>query len=434
MRPRRASCVALLAGLLIAPLVSITGQQQFTKMDREDDRAMLRDALDAIKKHYYDPKFHGLDIDKLYAQYDEKMQAVDSNHQAFTIIAGFLENLDDSHTIFIPPLRATRVNYGYEMQMFADKCFITRVRPGTDAASKLHPGDQVLKREGYEVTRKDIDTMLYYFQDLLPIAQSDLVLQDPSGQQRQVQVKASVYQGAKVADNDIWNLDVHDEDLIHAMRDRVVEVGDVTVWKFPWFFDDNQTIDDHFGTARKHKALILDLRGNRGGSLNVLEYMLGHLFDHEVKIGDRVTRKESKPLLAKPREGDIFSGQLVVLIDSESASAAEIFARVVQIEKRGVVLGDVSSGKVMGARTWEYHQGEDTAKIYEFEVTEADLIMKDGRSLEKNGVIPAETILPTAADLATGRDPVLSQAAALFGVKLDPADAGKLFPYEWVPL
>jgi C-terminal processing protease CtpA/Prc len=88
----------------------------------------------------------------------------------------------------------------------------------------------------------------------------------------------------------------------------------------------------------------------------------------------------------------------------------------------------------MEARGYSYQQGFDTIIPYEFSVTDADLIMKDGKSLEHFGVTPDEIVLPTAHDLASGRDPVLARAAELAGFKLDPADAGKMFPFEWLPL
>ena len=120
-------------------------------------------------------------------------------------------------------------------------------------------------------------------------------------------------------------------------------------------------------------------------------------------------------------------------VDSQSVSASELFARILQLEKRGIVIGDRSAGSVREARHYNYHSGVDTVIFYGASITDTDLIMTDGKSLERTGVTPDEAVLPSAADLASGRDPVLAYAASRLGVKLTPEDAGKMFPFEWRP-
>ena len=119
------------------------------------------------------------------------------------------------------------------------------------------------------------------------------------------------------------------------------------------------------------------------------------------------------------------------VIDSRSASASELFARVVQLQKRGVVIGDTSSGSVMESMHYRYQTGTQTIAFFGASITDADLIMSDGVSLEHRGVVPDETMLPTSADLAANRDPVLAHAAETLGYKMTPEEAGKLFPYQW---
>ena len=69
--------------------------------------------------------------------------------------------------------------------------------------------------------------------------------------------------------------------------------------------------------------------------------------------------------------------------------------------------------------------------FYGASVTIADLIMKDGKSLEKSGVTPDEKMIPTAKDIAEQRDVVLSKAVESLGFKLTPEEAGKIFPNEY---
>jgi C-terminal processing protease CtpA/Prc len=282
--------------------------------------------------------------------------------------------------------------------------------------------------------------MQYVFSVLRPQPGLRLELEDPAGKQRTVDVASKMREGKRVADltggnagNDIWDLIRESENQRHLMRARSVEYGDqLMVLKVPEFFFSQVEVEDMIGKARRHQNLIVDLRGNPGGAIDTLKYLVGGMFDKEVKIGDRVGRKESKPEVAKPLH-DPFTGKLVVLVDSRSASAAELFARIVQLEKRGTVIGDRSSGSVMEAKHYQEQIGMDTVIFYGASITEWDLIMSDGKSLEHTGVTPDETVLPSAQDLASGRDPVLAHAADILGVKVSPEEAGKAFPYEWPP-
>jgi len=434
--------LSLAAALLACLPVGITATQQ--KMDSfniDRSRGILRDAYDLVKKHYYDPKIHGLDWDARYREYEEKTKNAPSIGQAFGVVAGFLDGLKDSHVFFSPPARTNRVDYGYRMQLFGDNAFVTRIRPGSDAEAKLHIGDQVVGFNHFDVNRSDYKQLTYYFWTLAPQQATQLVLRDPAGQQREVLVAAKTRQMKKVLDltgqdagNDIWQLIREEQNSDHIVRQRYVELGDAMIWKMPEFVLNDSEVDHLFGIARKHKALVLDLRGDPGGYIDTLARMVGSVLEHDVKIADRKGRKELKPQLAKSRGGNAFTGKLIVLVDSSSASAAELFARVVQLEHRGTVLGDHSSGSVMEAHHYPCSQGADTKVFYGFSITDADLIMADGNSLEHVGVTPDEIMLPTAQDLAAGRDPVLARAAELAGIPLEPVAAGKLFPFEWLPL
>jgi C-terminal processing protease CtpA/Prc len=71
----------------------------------------------------------------------------------------------------------------------------------------------------------------------------------------------------------------------------------------PEFDLEDQAVDRILSLARKHKTLVLDLRGNRGGAVVTLERMISDAFGHEVKIADRIGRKDPKPQIAKLHGG-----------------------------------------------------------------------------------------------------------------------------------
>jgi len=297
----------------------------------------------------------------------------------------------------------------------------------------------VVAVDGVRLTRQNMWTFQYLYHALRPQPGMRLQLIKPDGSQQQVAVLAKVQQRKRMMDisgddagSDIFDLIREEENESHLHRHRYIELGDdLLIWKMPAFDLEKAKVDELADKFRKRKALILDLRGNGGGAEETLLRLVGNVFDHDVKIGDLKARKDAKSVVAKSRGYNNFSGKLVVLIDSESGSASELFARVVQLEKRGIVIGDVSSGAVMRARHLDHEIGIDVIVPYGVSITEADIVMADGKSLEHVGVTPDEIKLPTAADLAAQRDPVLAYAASLLGVTMTAEKAGSFFPIEW---
>jgi carboxyl-terminal processing protease len=426
--------------MLAAPLPAIAQQQQkINSLDLGNVQDMLHAAYNDVKKNYYDPEYHGIDIDARYREYNTRLSNAGSLNEGMRLVAAYLDGFRDSHLFFIPPMRPYMIESGFRMRMVGDQCLITDVRPHTDAAEKLRPGDLVVSLNTYQVTRDDIWSVDYYFNVLNPQMGYELNLQSPDGTKRHESVKSFIRQKARTAvdltepGEDYWDLVRQGENEDHASRSILKVAGDVTYWKMPEFNLDIDEVEGAFSQVKKHGALVLDLRGNPGGNVQTLTWMLGSVFDHDLKIADQAGRKDSKPMIAK-KLGKPFTGKIVVLIDARSASAAELFARAMQLEHRGTVLGDRSAGSVMEAKDFEEQTGNATVVMFGFSVTDANLIMSDGKSLEKTGVTPDEVALPTQKDLAATRDPVLSRAATLAGGSISPEEAGKMFPIEWLPI
>lgn len=407
--------------------------QGLAPFDRDNAEAMLSAVKNDLKANYYDPSFRGMNLDERFKQAAAKIKAATTRDQLVIIIAQTLLELDDSHTFFVPPSRSVRVQYGWRMQVIGDDCFISAVKPKSDAESKgLKTGDRVLSVDGAKPSRAIFWKMRYRYYALMPSRVVRLTVQSPDASQpRELEVAAQVIEGAAVTTwSDLFIRYLSEERDLD--QDRFFEAGDdLLIWKMPTFEVSKEHVDSIMGRARRFKTLVIDLRGNGGGYVDTLTRLVSHFFDREIKISDMKGRKEIKPELAKKRAGSHFAGRVVVLVDSSSASAAELFARVMQLEKRGTVLGDKTAGAVMTSRYFDRETGVGRVLYFGTNVTIADVIMTDGKSLERVGVMPDEALVPTGADLAATRDPVLARAAQLAGVELSPEKAGKLFPVEW---
>ena len=279
-------------------------------------RGMMREAYETVKKNYYDPSFHGLDWESRYREYDEKLKSAPTMNAGLTLVAAFLGGLNDSHTSFLPPPHSYTIDYGYHLVVIGDNVFVERVRPGTDAAAKVHPGDQLLSLNGGGVGRESFRRMWYLFHVLQPQPTTRLELRDPTGVERLVTVATTVTPGRAVrnltgpgAGMEIQELERDMEDTARRLRQRHVERTGVMIWKMPHFLLENGEVDQLFGIAKQQGTLVLDLRGNAGGLITVLHRMVANVFGADVTIGTRVGRKERATMTAKGRGDAAFTGR-----------------------------------------------------------------------------------------------------------------------------
>jgi C-terminal processing protease CtpA/Prc len=420
------------AFLVIAALTFTSFAQNFDRIEKGRMKDMLAAIKSEIKKNYYDPAYHGIDLDQKFSAAEQKLDAATSSSQALGVIAQVVIDFNDSHLYFVPPSTNIRVEYGWRMQMIGDKCYIVAVKPGSDAEAKgLKIGDELVAIGGFRPNRKELWKVRYYYNAIGKRDHLVLTVKSP-GQDatRDLDIKSEIKRQPQVITYEsVFRLfdDFYEEE---NDKHRFQVSGPIAIWKMPSFEFEPSQVDSLIDKIRGSGSLILDLRGNGGGYVKTMERLTGHLFDKEIKVAEMKGRKPMDPSIAKP-VGTPYKGQLIVLVDSESGSASEIFARLVQLEKRGRVVGDVSSGSVMQSRFFEKEMGTQNIVMYGVSVTNADVIMSDGKSLEHVGVQPDEVVLPTGADLAADRDVALARAVELLGGQMTPEDAGKFFTYYW---
>ena len=402
--------------------VDVCAQAALSKHDRDVMRTMLRQVYDDLAKHYYDATFHGINLNSRFRDAQRRLEIAPTLNDTVATVSEFVLQLGDSHTAFIPPNRRVRVDYGWQMAMVGDVPLVTAVEPGSDAAAQgLAPGDRVLLLNALEPTRRNLGRLAYFYRFVGPQRTQRLGVLKPDGTARTMDVASRV---VDTPVSDLGDILTELEATLDRARDRFASVdeGRILVWKMAVFASPD-AVKEAIGKARGHRALVLDLRANGGGAVAALKALVGGCFGRDIIIATETRRDKSVREVAKPARSG-FSGGLVVLVDSQSASAAEMFARIVQLEKRGRLVGDRTAGAVMTARVFP-HQIEGLT--YATTITVGDVRMSDGASLENSGVEPDQIVLPTPADLAAGRDPALAEAIATAGGALTPTEAGRLF-------
>ena len=141
------------------------------------------------------------------------------------------------------------------------------------------------------------------------------------------------------------------------------------------------------------KGLIVDLRFNGGGYLDIAVELLSYLLPSNtsaVVIKERGKKDDTKLTNGKPK---LLNTPLVVIVNDSSASASEIVAGAIQDHKRGIILGTKTFGKGSVQEVEKFSDGSS------LRLTIAKWFTPNGRSINKTGLIPDILVEITEKDI-----------------------------------
>jgi carboxyl-terminal processing protease len=152
-------------------------------------------------------------------------------------------------------------------------------------------------------------------------------------------------------------------------------------------------------------ALVLDVRANGGGFVRACEkvfgiFKKGSMGRFHTRFGDGLSM-----LGRDSRAYEQFKNiPLVVLVDGESHSAAEILAAALQAERKATVIGSTSAGNTEGVHRVDFPDGSAIYLAFD------DFYLRDGSRIGDRGVKPNIAVEGNWYEFPEEQDPVILES------------------------
>lgn len=151
------------------------------------------------------------------------------------------------------------------------------------------------------------------------------------------------------------------------------------------------------------QRLVLDLRGNPGGLLDIAVRVAGQFLDGGPVVYERRKDGSERAYSARPG-GSAVEMPLVVLVDGGTASGAEVIAGALQARGRARLVGEKTYGKGAVQNVYDLSDGSS------LHVTVAKLFTPDKRLIDGEGLQPDEAVPFPQESRDRGEDPQLQRA------------------------
>jgi carboxyl-terminal processing protease len=306
-------------------------------------------------------------------------QYVDSNVDMTKLshgtVSGLISSLGDPFSAYYDPDQYKRLQESYQGRYSGIGIYltfstayptITGTVPGSPAAAAgLQAGDQIIKVDGKDTKGITADA-------------ATTLIQGADG----TKVTLTLMRGTTTFDATLTRAEIQ----VPSVRSTII--GDHVLYLRIYSFGASTAAD--FLTALKaglpgSKGIVLDLRENPGGFVDAASAV----------ISDFVSSGETYEL--RGRNGTVerhdVSGDhaapttpLVVLVDANSASAAEILAGSLQVHRRAKLVGTVTFGKGSVQQDFPLADGAD------IHLTIKRWYLPDGTTIDHKGLTPDVTV------------------------------------------
>ena len=376
---------------------------------------------------------YGIDENALFADTSRALHAATSWAQYDAAIYNALARFHDGHLSYKPPPTAAP-RRGYT----AFSLGFTTVRAGmhlliahVDTAGDIAPGDEVVAIDGTPVADVLADAgrsraVSRPESAMTTFARTWTTVLYPKGapaRQRTIRVTQRAGGTIDVAITPAEEPRAH-HDVVTVSGDAAVAV--VAIHSLEGGTKTAALVDDAFAKARASKAIVIDLRGNRGGVDVVGHRLVADLAEGTAALGSYRVLVAPETLELRPMWKALvatadgfsppqpitvqaldhgFKGKLAVIVDAACASTCEVMTAALRADLHAIVIGETTGGSSGAPVTIRLPVSRASVNIPTW-----NLISAEGQPIEDVGVVPDIALDPTPEALAKGQDLLLDTA------------------------
>jgi C-terminal processing protease CtpA/Prc len=407
---------------------------------RTKELAFVRDHLDRMYAHRADKLArYSLNEDALFAEAARRLAAATTWAQYDAAIYDALAQFHDSHLAYHPPPTAAPARgydpyrLGLETALDAGRVLVASVEPGGDAAAAgVHAGDEVTAVDGEPIAgvlARQVKQRAWsrpesavagwnaeWTHVLVPKGEAprarSIAVAARDGRTLTVAITARPAPAKRRDKVEVAHRGAVAVVAIHALQGRAAATE----------------IDDALAAVRGERALVIDLRGDRGGVDVVGQRVLADLAEGKARVATFRVLVAPETLALRPRWKDLrggaggfsppqdlaveaqpggrgFHGALAVVVDAGCVSTCEVIAAALRGDLHATIVGATTGGSSGAPLEVALPVSHGDVAIPTW-----NLVAADGTAIESNGLTPDVAVEATPEALAAGVDLPLQTA------------------------